>query len=414
MAKSTTEQRAWVARRLTFGGGLNDRQQSTPSIAELTSPTDADLEPRFTDREIDTGQGRDRAAGNNVLGIWLSSLARPTTSINDWVSWFWHDHFAVSAPVVKSLGLFAQHLDLLKSHGLGSFRDLLHAVTTDPAMLIFLDGRRNRRGAVNENYGRELLELYALGIGNYSELDVRAAAVALTGWALDEDQTGARFIARRHDATPQTLLGQTIDDVDSTLLAVTSSPACAFHITDRLSRAVLGAALPQPILDETAASFEASGLSIEHLLGALLHLALEEDLDQPMVLAPVQWLLHTEAMTGVELSTEHRLALLCQMGQVPGVPPNVGGYPGAETWAGPSTTIGRFRAASLIASQTGDESELLAATRTRSWTTAAHLTARPDGFSPATLSALDDANGQRRDGREALAALLMSPELAVA
>ncbi|MFT7474400.1 MAG: hypothetical protein ACI81L_001325 [Verrucomicrobiales bacterium] len=414
MAKNTTEQRAWIARRLTFGGGLSDRAQPTPSIAELTSPTEADLLPRFRDIDIDIGQGPDRTASTEVLGLWLSSLARPTTSINDWMSWFWHDHFAVSATAVRSLGLFAQHLDLLKSHGLGSFKDLLHAVTIDPAMLIFLDGRRNRRGAVNENYGRELLELYSLGIGNYTEPDVRAAATALTGWALNDDQTGSRFVPRRHDDNPQTLLGQPVDDVDSTLLAVTSSPACAIHITDRLSRAMLGAALPPLILQETATSFEESGLAMQHLVGTLLHFAFEEDFDQPMVLAPVQWLLHTESMTGVQLASEQRLSLLRQMGQVPGVPPNVGGYPGAETWAGPSTTIGRFRAASLIAAQTGDESELLDATRTRSWTAASELTSRPDGFSRATLTALDDANRQRQDGREALAALLMSPELAVA
>lgn len=98
------------------------------------------------------------------------------------------------------------HLALLREHGLGSYRDLLMGVSKDPAMLIWLDGNTNRKVAPNENYGRELLELFTLGIGNYTEDDV-AAARAFTGWNL---QDGAFFFNRsQHDFGPKTFLGQT-------------------------------------------------------------------------------------------------------------------------------------------------------------------------------------------------------------
>jgi len=98
------------------------------------------------------------------------------------------------------------HLALLREHGLGSYRDLLMGVSKDPAMLIWLDGNTNRKSAPNENYGRELLELFTLGIGNYTEDDV-AAARAFTGWNL---QDGAFFFNRnQHDFGPKTFLGQT-------------------------------------------------------------------------------------------------------------------------------------------------------------------------------------------------------------
>ena len=108
----------------------------------------------------------------------------PTTTepFAEWMRWFWHGHFVSTLRVVKQPQLMVQQLRLFGTLGLGDFRSLLRAVTIDPAMLIYLDGTTSTKGAVNENYGREVLELFALGIGNYGEADVRAGAEALTGW----------------------------------------------------------------------------------------------------------------------------------------------------------------------------------------------------------------------------------------
>ncbi len=410
-----TEQIAWIARRLTYGSGLTALTELVAkgrdaTLESLRSPADEPISP-WADEDVPD----DITLDDSILTInaWLDHLAGSSTPLADWTTWFWHDHFAVSAPQIRSLSLFTRHIELLTELGGDGFASLLRAVTIDPAMLIFLDGRRNRVGAVNENYGRELLELYALGVGNYDEDDVRAAAVALTGWTLTTELDGSRFVPRRHDDTRQQLLGSTVNDLDSVIDAVTNHPACAEHLTRHMAEAMLGTTLPEDDVRSLADRFRASALNIADLRNDLLDLALA-GAAEPIVLPPVQWFLQAEAVTAAEIEPRLRLFALRQMGQVPGVPPNVGGYPNALTWAGPSTTVGRFRAASLIAGNTPDDADLLDRARRRDWTGIAELTGRTDGFSTETLRALDDANTTRRNGREALAAVLMSPELAVA
>ena len=410
-----TEQIAWMARRLTFGSGLAELPElgaigRDATLALLLEPEQTPASPwAGLDVPIDISLDDSIVA----INAWLDHLVASPAPLQDWTTWFWHDHFAVSAPQIRSLAAFTRHIDLLAELGSGGFAELLRAVTIDPAMLIFLDGRRNRVGAVNENYGRELLELYALGVGNYDEADVRAAAVALTGWTWTEDVDDSRFVARRHDDTPQTLLGSTVHDLDSVIEVVTNHDACAEHITHHMAEAMLGTALSAADQRVIADRFRASSLDVGTLRRDLIELALE-GASVPVVLPPLQWFLQTEALTGATLQPRPRLFALRQMGQVPGVPPNVGGYPDALTWAGPSTTVGRFRAASLLAESTPDDAPVLDRTRARDWTAVAELTGRPAGFSAATVRALDDANTSRRGGREALAAVLMTPELAVA
>lgn len=415
--ESTNEERhAWLARRLGFGSAIASLDSNASVEVELIVDSmfdvaqDPDLPSPWA--SVDLGAELDREAVQVAASAWLAHLTT-AAELNSWMTWFWHDHFAVSAPVVKPLSRFTVHIELLQRKALDAFGSLLREVTTDPAMLIFLNGRQNAAGQVNENYGRELLELYALGIGNYDESDVRAAAVALTGWAFRREDEGSTFVPSRHVDAPQELLGVSVNDVDSVIDVVSKHPACAEHIVNKLSTAVLGAPLEGSLAKDHATLFSDSSLDTAALLRSLIELGLDGH-ETAIVLAPVPWLLQAEAMTSAQVEDRERLFLLRQMGQIPGVPPNVGGYPGEDTWAGPSTTIGRFRAASLIAARTPDEAPILASARARNWVDVAYLAARPRGFSPETIAALDDANTTRRNGREALAAALMSPELAVA
>ena len=145
---------------------------------------------------------------------------------------------------------------MLGAEGLGDFRTLLRAVTLDSAMLVYLDGTDSRKGDVNENYGRELLELFALGVGNYSEDDVRAGAAALTGWHVYRRDTTVSFQPRIHDDTPQHYLGRDgVHDVDSVIDAVVDHEACAPFIAGKLARAILG-----PAVDDDAGRGAGQGL----------------------------------------------------------------------------------------------------------------------------------------------------------
>src|SRR5690606_8851141 len=119
----------------------------------------------------------------------------------------WHDHFATGYAKVRDVGLMRRQNDTFREHARGKFADLLNASVREPALLLYLDAQTNRKGHPNENLGRELLELFTLGVGRYTEADVKEAARALTGWFVEE----GRFteIPARHDDGEKTILGQT-------------------------------------------------------------------------------------------------------------------------------------------------------------------------------------------------------------
>ena len=219
------EQVLWLARRAGFGlaNGSKERPSSGPSamLETLVDPSANGVPlaadpfafiPLF-DPEDDPAR---RASVNQFISAWLDHMVATPRQLEEMMTWFWHDHFAVQTAVVRSGRLMADHINLLRRHSLGNFRILIRQVTTDAAMLDYLDGASSTIRAPNENYGRELLELYTMGIGNYTEADVKAAAASLTGWQV-RIRDGARvaFNARLHDARPQVLLGRTVSDVDS-------------------------------------------------------------------------------------------------------------------------------------------------------------------------------------------------------
>ena len=188
--------------------------------------------PAATDRAKQTGEAlgvKVKAAGNrriqpvaNKFFYWLRASLLETGRVSYWwanrmvasnaplqekMALFWHGHFAVNEDKVRDYRKLLIQLELFQAKGLGSFRDLIVAVAQDPAMLCFLDARKNVKGAPNENFAREIMELFTMGVGNYSEKDVREAARAFTGW----DYEDTRFLVRpdRHDDGPKTFLGRT-------------------------------------------------------------------------------------------------------------------------------------------------------------------------------------------------------------
>ena len=173
--------------------------------------------------------------------FWLQQMQSSPRLIEERLVWFWHDHFASSVAKVRvPYMMWQQHL-LLRNHATGNFADMLHAVSKDPAMLWYLDGVTNSVRAVNENFGREVMELFTLGHGNYTEQDVIEASRAFTGWAvyilgLPQLATlsrlaapwNATFIAARHDNGTKTLLGTTANlDLDGALDVLLNHEATA-------------------------------------------------------------------------------------------------------------------------------------------------------------------------------------------
>ncbi len=188
--------------------------------------------PAATERAKETGESmgvRSKPAGNrplqpatNKFFYWLRASALETGRVGYWwanrmltsnaplqekLALFWHGHFANNEDKVRDYRKLLNQLELFQAKGAGSFRDLTVAVAQDPAMLTFLDAGKNVKGAPNENFAREIMELFTMGVGNYGEKDVREAARAFTGW----NYVDTKFVvnADQHDAGPKTFLGRT-------------------------------------------------------------------------------------------------------------------------------------------------------------------------------------------------------------
>src|SRR5207244_2312742 len=165
---------------------------------------------------------------------WLSRMLFTQRPLQEKLALFWHNHFATANSKVANAPLMLQQIQLFRDSGLGSFETLLQKVTRDPAMLIWLDNRQNRKGAPNENYAREVQELFTVGIGNYTEQDIKEAARAFTGHTLDRDFHYV-FNKNQHDAGLKTFQGQTGNfDADDILAILVRNPATARYITTKL------------------------------------------------------------------------------------------------------------------------------------------------------------------------------------
>jgi hypothetical protein len=166
---------------------------------------------------------------------WANRMLATRAPLQEKMALFWHGHFAVNEDKVRDYRKLLIQLQLFQATGLGSFRDLTVAVAQDPAMLCFLDARKNVKGAPNENFAREIMELFTMGVGNYTEKDVREAARAFTGW----DYVDTRFVAKNelHDHGQKTFLGKTGDfDGVQVIDIIMEQPVTANYVAAKLYR----------------------------------------------------------------------------------------------------------------------------------------------------------------------------------
>ena len=174
-------------------------------------------------------------SGEQLRGWWLYGMLQSGHPLREKLTLFWHNHFATSLVKVQDPVLMFRQNSLLRTHALGRFGPLLQAISRDGAMLVWLDSNSNVKGKPNENYARELMELFSLGVGHYTEKDVREAARAFTGWGTDA--SGFAFDARLHDGGTKTVLGQTgAWDGGDVVRIVLEQPAAARFLVRKLYR----------------------------------------------------------------------------------------------------------------------------------------------------------------------------------
>jgi hypothetical protein len=284
---------------------------------------------------------------------WVYRMLLTPDPLGERLTLMWHNHFATSNRKVQDLVRMREQNDLLRAHSRGPFGELLSAVVKHPAMLIWLDADSNRRGHPNENLARETMELFTMGIGNYTERDVQEAARALTGWSIVNNRFA--FVAARHDDGDKTVLEQTGRfSGDDFLQAAAQHPATSRRIAWRLCQTFMG----EHVVDDTALSQLAAGLVARNLdVAWAVEIMLRSQLfysPQNMrsrVSCPAEYVVG--ALRALELCDPPPSTLLLaewttRMGQELFYPPNVGGWNEGRTWLASRTIVARANFASAL------------------------------------------------------------------
>jgi hypothetical protein len=313
-----------------------------------------------------TDVGRVAAArdsdGEQIRGWWLYCMLQGGHPLREKLTLFWHNHFATSIAKVRDPHLMVRQNCLLREHALGRFGPLLQAVSRDPAMLVWLDSNSNVKGRPNENYARELMELFSLGVGNYTEKDVREAARAFTGW--HTDGKAFRFNAAAHDDGPKAVLGRTGNwDGGDVVRVVLEQPACARFLVRKLYQFLVSeaAAPPDALLEPLCESFRHSDYDVAGLVRTILasrHFYSEHAFRR-RIKCPVEYVLgavravyrqYDEGDADSRPLPQRALVRpLTGMGQALFAPPNVKGWPGGRAWLNTSTVLERDNFAAALA-----------------------------------------------------------------
>lgn len=276
---------------------------------------------------------------------WIERMLGGRAPLRERVALVWHGHFATSNDKVDDVRRMHAQYETLRSHGLGDFRILLAAVLRDPAMVVWLDGDSNRAGHPNENLARELLELFALGIGHYTEKDVLETARALTG--LEPRGDRVLFHRDRHDPGTKSILGQTgrwaPEDV---VTLVCGHPACARHVARRLLVDFVAPAPEPDWIEELAGVLVGSGWSLEVTLRVLLGSSLffSERARRNRISAPVECLVSAARALSARARPTALARAAGRMGQELFRPPSVEGWKGGRSWLDVGTWIARHNA----------------------------------------------------------------------
>ena len=387
--------------------GLNVELQRLldPAAAGLVAPADPF---EGLDLSYDPGNGGTKRNAAAAIDAWLRRLTTTDYVVADRMAWFWHGHLVSALGKVKAPNAMAEQIRLFWRHGTGDLPTLLRAVSTDPAMLVYLDGKDSTGRTPNENFSRELMELFTLGVGHYTEADIQAGARALTGWTVNlRDGGAAEFRPGRHDASPQTYLGATgVRDLDGVLAAILARPECAAFIAGTLARDTIGPNVGPAIVQQLADRFRASGYSIAALIRSVAEQLASGVDGGPIVLAPVPWLVAAQRATGAKLAAQARMAMLRASGQVPLSPPNVGGWPEGRAWYGSATVVARLNLAAAVAAATAANHPTRVGAAAGDWAGLADALGLASGFGPTTVKGL----GQMPGGIERLTLALVSPE----
>jgi uncharacterized protein (DUF1800 family) len=288
---------------------------------------------------------------NDLKRWWIYKMAFTQRPLEEKMTLFWHGHFATSnRKVANPYGMYGQNM-LFRKYALGNFHEMLYNVSKDPAMIIWLDNQQNRKGKPNENYAREIMELFTLGIGNYTEQDIKEAARAFTGWQTLPN--GFFFNQRQHDDGIKTVLGQSgnLNGDDVIEILVKQRATGKFLATKFVKFFVMDD--PDPALVSRVADVYAkSNHNISKMVRALFTdpVFLSEKSFHAKIKSPVELVIGSIKTLQIKKLDGDLPQTMARMGQDLFMPPNVKGWDGGPAWIATDTMMERFNFANRITS----------------------------------------------------------------
>ena len=350
---------AHLLRRSGFGASPDEIARAVKDGLEATVEglfDEAEDESRLFAQTFEAiaGQFADFSEVDQLRGWWAYRMVKTRAPLREKLALFWHGHFATSIEKVEDAHLMSRQVDTIRRLAWGNFRELVLAIARDPAMIAYLDGDSNTKARPNENFGRELMELFTCGIGHYTEADVKEAARAFTGW----HREGAEFAFRpeAHDDARKRFLGRSgrFDGGDVVDILM-QDPATPRRIATKLLRFF---AAPEPsaeVVEEAGKLLERTRLDIKWFLRDLFQSRyfFSPACYRSRIGSPAEFVVGTVRTLGARWAGRQIAERMGQMGQALFAPPNVKGWDGETRWINSSTWAARTSCARAISELEG-------------------------------------------------------------
>jgi uncharacterized protein (DUF1800 family) len=347
----------WVnhlLRRAGFGGTPQEVQHYASMGYEAT--LDELLHPERVDNTLLEDdikqQDFDYTSIEDLKKWWLYRMVFTKRPLEEKMTLFWHGHFATSnRKVANSYGMYGQNL-LFRKYAMGNFHELLYNVSKDPAMIVWLDNQQNRKGKPNENYAREVMELFTLGIGNYSENDIKEAARAFTGWQALPN--GFVFNQNQHDYGSKTVLGVTGDlNGDDVVEILVGQKATSRFLARKLIKYYAYDNPDEAFVDRIASVYLNSKFNMRKVLHAIFtdDAFVSDKAYHAKIKSPAELVVGTLKTLQIKKLDADLPTVMARMGQDLFMPPNVKGWDGGPAWIATDTMMERFNFANRVTSE---------------------------------------------------------------
>jgi uncharacterized protein (DUF1800 family) len=314
-------------------------------LQRIRNPATTPEEKAQLQRDLNIRKGDHMA---DLINWWTLRMSRSPAPFVEKMTLFWHGHFATSADKVSAYRMWLQN-ETMRRYALSNFGTLVKAMSCDPAMLNWLDLGSSQKEHPNENFARELMELFTLGEGHYSEDDVKAAARSFTGYRVVGPAEQFRFVAAQFDPSDKTFLGKTgAWNGDQVVDLILSQPQCAKFIAAKIWRFFVYDDPAPSLVDALGDQLLRRKYELKPFMKVVLSSQefFSSQARNSIIKSPVQFLVQGQRTLGLPLPGGPSLVFLYrQLGQIPFYPPNVKGWDGGKSWINTATLTYRYELA---------------------------------------------------------------------